>query len=168
MKKILLSIPYSANLSDLANIKYPNNLSLPQISQKEIFQTGKYLLINKVFGPDQIFNEVLKVIIPEISSHLDQILNNSLFIKYYLAYFKEFIIIILRRKRGKRDVTSLKSYEPISLLNILGKIITAVLVAKISYMAIMCNLLLKTHFEGRCRLCVETAIYYLIEKIYIA
>ena len=129
LKKVLLPAPHSANLSDFANFEYPNNLPLPWITQQEILQTGKYLQMNKAPGPDQIPNKVLKAIMLEISSHLEQIFNDSLSIGYYQVHFKEFIIIILRKQGGRRDFTSPKSYRPISLLNTVGKIMKAVLAA---------------------------------------
>ncbi len=66
-----------------------------------------------------------------------------------VAHFKEAIIIIPRKEGGNRDFTSPKNYGPISLLNTVGKIMEAVLAARISYMAITHNLLPKTHFGGR-------------------
>ncbi len=105
---------------------------------------------------------------PEISSHLEQIYHNSLLINYYLVHFKEFIIIILHKNGSKKDFTSLKSYQLISLLNTVKKIIKIVLVAKICYMVITNNLLSKIYFGGWCRSYIETAIYYLIKKIDIA
>ena len=44
-KKVLLPIPHSADLSDLANFEYPNDLPMPRNhpKKKEILQTGKSL-----------------------------------------------------------------------------------------------------------------------------
>ncbi len=124
--------------------------------------------MNKALGPDQIPNEVLKVIMPQISSHLKQIFNNSFSIGYYPSHFKESIIIILRKEGGNKDFTSPKNYRPISLLNTVEKIIEAVLAARISYMATTHNFLPKTHFEGRHRSCLGTAMHHLLETIYAA
>ena len=138
------------------------------ITKKELLQIGKHLQIKKAPGPDQIPNEVLKVIIPEISDHLVHIFNDSLSIGYYPSHFKESIVVILRKQGGARDYTNPKSYRPISLLNTLGKIMEAVLAARISYMATTHHLLPETHFGGRRGSCVETAIHHLLEKIYAA
>lgn len=43
-----------------------------------------------------------------------------------------------------------------------------VLVARISYMATTYDLLPKMYFGSRQESCVEIAIYYLLEKIYVA
>ncbi len=69
---------------------------------------------------DQIPNEVLKLIMPQINSHLEQIFNDSFLIGYYPAYFKESIIIILRKERCNKDLTSPKNHRPISFLNTVG------------------------------------------------
>ena len=166
LKMVLLPASHSADLSDLVNFEYLNDLPLPQITQKEILQTGKDLRMNKAPGLDQIPNEVLKVIMPQISSRLEQIFNDSLLIGYYPEYFKESIIIILRKEICNRDFTSPKNHRPISFLNTAGKIMKAILAAKISYMATTHNLLPKTHFEGRRGLCIKTAMHYPLEKIY--
>ena len=44
LKKVLLPSPHSADLSNLADFEYPNDLPLPRITQKEILQTGKYVI----------------------------------------------------------------------------------------------------------------------------
>ncbi len=56
--------PQIADFSDLTNFVYPNDLPMPRITQKEIFQTGNSLRTNKALGPDLIPNEVIKVIMP--------------------------------------------------------------------------------------------------------
>lgn len=84
---------------------------------------------------------------PDINGHLEQIFNNFICISYYLVHFKEFIVVILCKQEGIRDFTNTKSYQLISLLNIIGKIMEVMLIAKISYMAITYNFLSKTQFR---------------------
>lgn len=166
LKKVLLPATHSADLSDILNFQYSNNLPMPRITKKELLQIGKHLQMNKASRPDQIPNEVLKFIMPEISDYLVQIFNDSLSIGYYPLHFKESIVVILHKPEGAKDYTSPKSYRPISLLNTLEKIIEAVLATRISYMAITHYLLLKTHVGGRRGSCIETTIHHLLEKIY--
>ena len=122
---------------------------MPKITKNEILQIIKHLRIRKALGPDEIPNEVLKVIAIEICSYLQQIFNDSLTLAYYPLHFKESIVVILRKHGGNRDYTSPKSYRSISLLNTIGKIMEAILVTRISYMATTHSLLPKTHFGGR-------------------
>lgn len=119
--------------------------------------------IKKILELDQIFNKVLKVIMLEINDYLAHIFNDSLSIYYYLLYFKEFVNVILCKLRNIRDYINSKSYQLISLRNILGKIIKVVLVTKISYLI---NFLPKMQFKGRRKSYIEIIIYYLLEKIY--
>ncbi len=44
--------PHAADLSDLTNFVYPNDLPMSGITQKEILQTGNFLRTNKAPGPD--------------------------------------------------------------------------------------------------------------------
>ena len=141
---------------------------MPKITENEILQTIKHLRTRKAPGPDQIPNEVLKVIAVEICSYLQQIFNDSLTLAYYPLHFKECIVVILRKHGGNRDFTSPKSYRPISLLNTIGKIMEAILATRISYMATTHNLLPRTHFGSRRGSCIETAVHNLLEIIYAA
>ncbi len=164
LKKALIPTSHAADLSDLTNFVYPNDLPMPRITQKEIFQTGNSLHTNKAPGPDQIPNEVIKVIMPEITGHLEQIFNDSLSISYYPAHFRKSVIVILRKLGGNRDYTNPKNDRHISLLNTIGKIMEAIIAARISYMATTHELLPTTHFGGRSGSCIETAIHHLLKK----
>ncbi len=168
LKKVLMPTSHATDLSDLTNFVYPNDLPMPQITQKEILQTGSSLRTNKALGPDQILNEIIKVIMPKITGLLEQIFNDSLSIGYYHAHFRESVIIILRKLGGNRDYTNPKNYPPISLLNTIGIIMEAIIAARISYIATTHEFLPTTYFEGRRGSCVETAIYHLLEKVYAA
>ncbi len=168
LKKALMPTPHAADISDPTNFVYPNNLPVLRITQKKIFQTGNSLLTNKAPGPDEIPNEVIKVIMPEITGHLEQIFNDSLSIGYYPAHFRESVIVILRKLGGNKDYTNPKNYCPISLLNTIGKIMKVIIAVRISYMATTHELFPTTLFGGRRGSCVETAIHHLLEKIYAA
>lgn len=115
----------------------------------KIFQTIKYLQMKKASRPDQIPNKILKVIACEICRFLEQIFNDLLALSHYLSYFKESITVILHKISGNQDYTRLKNYQPISLLNILSKIIEIILATRISYIVTAYNLLFKTHFESQ-------------------
>lgn len=80
------------------------------ITKEKIYQIGKYLQINKASGLDQISNEILRVIIPDISSYPEMIFNDFFLIDYYPAHFKESIIIILCKREDNKDFFSPESY----------------------------------------------------------
>lgn len=62
LKKVLMPTPHAADLSDLTNYIYPSDIPMLRITRKEILQSGNSLRANKAPGPDQIPNEVIKVI----------------------------------------------------------------------------------------------------------
>lgn len=167
LKKVLLPTPQFANLSNIQGFEYPNGLEMPKITQYKIFQTFRYFQTRKGPRPDQILNKVLKIIVLKICSFLEQIFNNSLILSHYISHFKESIVFILHKIGGNRDYTSSKNYWAISLFNILGRIMEAILATRISYIATADNLLLKTHFRGRQGSCIETAVHNFLEKVYI-
>ncbi len=70
-KKVLIPTSNAADLSYLTNFVYPNDLPMPRITRKEILQTSNSLRTNKALGLDQIPNKVIKVIMPEITRHLE-------------------------------------------------------------------------------------------------
>lgn len=141
---------------------------MPKIIKNEILQTIKYFCTQKTPRPNQIFNKILKVIVIKICNYLQQIMNDSFTLAYYLLHFKESIVIILRKHGNNRDFTSSKTYRPISLLNTISKILKLILAIRMSHMAIAHNLLSKTYFGDWQELCIETAIYNLLKNIYIA
>ena len=141
---------------------------MPKITQYEILQTIRYLQNRIALGTDQIPNKVFKIIAYKIYSCLKQVFNDLLVLGHYFSYFKELIVVILYKTRGNYDYTNPKSYQPISLLNILGKILKAILATRISYMATSYNFLPRRHFGGRQRPCIEIAIHNFLEKIDVA
>ena len=111
LKKALILTPYAADLLDPTHFIYPNDLSMPQIIQNEIFRISNFLRTKKAPGSDQIPNEVIKVIKP---CHLQQIFNDSLSIDYYHIHFRESVIIILRKLQATETTLIQKrpSYPP--------------------------------------------------------
>lgn len=168
LTKVLLPTPQSADLSDIQDYIYPEGLPMPKITQSEIMRSISQLKARKAPGPDQIPNEVLKLISGEIVNYLELIFNDSLELGHYPLHFKESVVVILRKHGGNRDYTSPKNYWPISLLNTIGKIMEAILATRISFMATAHSLLPTSHFGGRRGSCIETAIHNLLEKIYAA
>jgi hypothetical protein len=84
-----------------------------------------------VLGPDGIPNEILIVLSPEILEELAYIINRILVENILLNYYKELIIIILR-KENKKNYLLPSSYRPITLENTLIKIIKKILVIRLN------------------------------------
>jgi ribonuclease HI len=86
---------------------------------------------------------------------------------YCPQHFRESKTIALR-KPGKDDYSVPKAWRPITLLNTLGKLLEAIIAARLSQAAEAYNLLPASHFGGRKGQSTETAIHALLEVIYSA
>ncbi len=51
LKKVLLPIPQSADLSDIQGFEYSNGLEMRKITQHEVLQTIRYLQTKRAPGP---------------------------------------------------------------------------------------------------------------------
>lgn len=100
LKKVLFSIPHSANLSNIQSFTYPDRLEIPKIIQHEFFQIVKRLYARKALRPDHIPNKVLKATRSEICNNLEQIFNDLLTLGHYSLYFKKATVVILRKHKG--------------------------------------------------------------------
>ena len=77
-----------------------------------------------------------------------QIFTASINLGYYPRKWKTVTIVVLR-KPGKPDYTVPGAYRPISLLNIFGKVLKAVIARYLLYYTEIYNLLPKMQFRGR-------------------
>lgn len=116
---------------------------------------------------DQIPNRVLKVVQELLVPILIVAFNASLALQYCLKAFKRAVTVVLR-KPGKSNYTEPKSYRPVALMNILGKVMDTVLARRIQHILETFNLLLQTHMGGRKNLSCEHAIHLLTEKAHEA
>jgi len=111
------------DLSDIKTIKEQNVLNIsPTISTEEISKFIRSLLNGKILGPDSIPNEVLKVVALVIVKDLVEIASYCFASKIILESLKEFITVVLH-KEGKKDYSLLGSYRPITLENMLVKVL---------------------------------------------
>ena len=72
------------------------------------------------------------------------------------------------RKPNKDDYTKAKSYCPVALLNILGKVLEAILAKHLSYLATEHTLLPRTHMGGQKGTSTDHVCHYLLEQVYAA
>ena len=73
-------------------------------------------------GLDGILNKVIKAVLKAIATLLTNAATTCLFKSNLLECCKDTIIVILQ-KANKKDYSLLKSYWPVALKNILGKIL---------------------------------------------
>ncbi len=91
------------------------------------------LLIKKTLNLDEILNKILKLLDLKILSELTQNIYITLAHSSLSLYYRELIIVILRKK-SKKNYSLLDSYKLIILKNILAKIIKKVLITYLNLM----------------------------------
>jgi hypothetical protein len=110
------------------------------MSKEEIEVILKALLIGKASGLDDILNEVLKTLAPEILKGLTHAISKLLIGDTILVRFQELTTLVLH-KEDKKDYSLLDNYHLIALKNILAKVIKKVLMNHLSLVVKEHNLL---------------------------
>ena len=73
---------------------------------------------------------------------------------------------MILKKPGKSDYTNPLAYRPIALLNTLEKVLKAVILNRIKFIAEAHDLLLDTQYGARTNRATETALQQITEKIH--
>lgn len=167
LKATFFPTPPKPDLQDIDNYAYSDQISFPDITEKEVFHAIKSTPPMKASGPDGIINLILHLAAVQIAPHLTRIFNWSLRFEYCPTHFRNSKTVVLR-KSGKSDYTSPKAYRPIALLNTIGKLMDSILARRISYATEVHQLLPSTHVGGRRRRSAEHALHMITEKIYEA
>ncbi|KAJ3552812.1 hypothetical protein NPX13_g11028 [Xylaria arbuscula] len=167
LKETFFPTPPNANLEDIENATYTDQIPTPPITTEEIENAIQATPALKAPGPDGIPNLILKAALPQIKIHLMRIFNHSLALGYCPEHFRQSTTVVLR-KPGKDNYTIPKAYRPIALLNTIGKIMDAIIAKRISYLAEVYQLLPSTHIGGRRLRSTEQALHIIIERIYSA
>ena len=166
-RKTFFPKPPDANLQDIDHATYPNQISLPSITEQEVQDAILNTAPLKAPGPDGIVNRALQIALPWIRQHFTRVFNQSLSLAYCPQHFRESTTVVLR-KPGKDDYTVPKSYRPIALLNTMGKVMDAIIATRLSYVAETYTLLPSTHMGGRKLRSTEHALHHIIDRIYAA
>ena len=119
---------------------YPEPLKVwGYFSRDDICKAIKKLKAYKAPGEDRIQNVVIQKCVDTIIDYLYYIYRAILKLDEYPSHWLIILTIVLR-KAGKVAYNVAKSYHPIGLLNTLGKLFSALVVADISYIAEKHNL----------------------------
>ena len=73
--------------------------------------------------------------------------------------------MVVLRKPEKPNYSILKAYKPITLLNTLAKLLSAVIVEQLMFYAEKHSLLPLNHFEGRAKRTASDAVHLLVHRI---
>jgi hypothetical protein len=164
-RKAFFPAPPEADLDDIRDAQYDDQIDMPQITEKEIRDAIRAASPLKTPGPDGIANKALQAGTAQLATHLTRIFNQSLHLGYCPAHFRESTTVVLR-KPGKDNYTAPKSYRPIALMNTMGKIMDAVIARRLSYLAETHHVLPPTHIGGRKVRSTEHALHAVTHKIY--
>ncbi|RAO68551.1 uncharacterized protein BHQ10_004563 [Talaromyces amestolkiae] len=140
-----------ADLSDISNAEYPEQLSFPEIPRHEIERVIHSTPPDKAPGEDSIPNSFWHLIvgIPVVLDTLYQIYNTYIQTGYNPSHFQQSITVVLRKAGTDRDYTTPKAYRPVALLNTIGKFLEAIVARRISYAMESEGLLPQGHLRGR-------------------
>ena len=148
--------------------EYPDPLpNPPPITTKQVKSQIANLPLYKAHDPDGIPNIILKECSDLLSMPLTTIFNTIIDLNLYYDPWKESIMVVLR-KPGKPNYEIPKAYQPIVLLLIMAKLLTAIIAANLSNIAERHLLLPKNHFRGRPGCSTVDTIHYLTNKVHQA
>jgi ribonuclease HI/exonuclease III len=167
LKATFFPTPPEPDLQDIHGAEYRDQISFPDITEREVLQAIASTPPKKAPGPDGIINKVLHIIAAQLAPHLTRIYNWSLRLGYCPAHFRQSTTVVLR-KPGKDDYTIPKAYRPIALLNTISKLMDSIIARRISYVTEVHQLLPSTHIGGRKGRSVDHALHTIIEKVYEA
>jgi hypothetical protein len=134
------------------------------ITKQEIYQSLKAAKGTIAPGEDGIITLVWKNLWPYLWMIITTIFAKSVELSHYPDQWKRARIIVLR-KPGKPDYAAPGAYQPISLLNTLGKILEAVMARRLLFWAKTWKLLPNTQFRGRPGCNTEQALLILLNEI---
>lgn len=122
-------------------------------------------IFKKALGKNNIPNLILKLFINFLLSHLYQIFNKCLNMRFCLIHFWSSITVVLC-KLEKPDYITAKAYHSIALLNILKKAFKFILAKKITYLVKIYRLLFYNHFGARQTRSTKHVLHYIVKRIY--
>jgi hypothetical protein len=144
---------------------YPTPLSgLKFFTRRRIRETAARLKPFKAPGPDGIPNVIIMKSMDTLIDHLFYIFRAALELNVYHEQWLLSSTLVLR-KPGKPAYDVAKAYRPIGLLNTIGKLLSTLVAADLSYLAEKHSLLPTNQFGGRPGRSTGDAIYLLTHKI---
>ena len=157
--------PLSSGYTRIATAQYPEPVALYEITDKESVDAIKATKALKAPGPDEIANSALQAGALALAQHLTGKLNSSIASAYCSAHFR-YTTTAMLRKPGKDDYKVSKAYQPIALLNTMGKVLDAVVARRPSYVVEMYSVLPSIPMGGRPQKSTDHALHNITNEIY--
>lgn len=136
-------------MSLLDEIPMKSKSDWPSFSKKELRNIIKKCSNPFMLEPDHVSWKHLKVIIKDDKCILNfvNIANACINLSYWPSYFKTLFLIIILKPR-KTSYNSPKMFQPIVLLNMLGKLIENVISDRLQNQSITLNFVHPNQMEG--------------------
>ena len=126
--------PPEVDLRDIENLDYPEPVEIPgEIQEEEVRKAISATKKDKAPGPDGLPNRILHIIAGETLALLTRVFQACIDQGVHPDHFKEATIIMIR-KPSKPDYINPLAYQPITLLNTLGKALKAVVLNRMRYL----------------------------------
>ena len=157
--------PDSADLSDIPpDPPEDSGGARWEITQEEVAKVIQSLPNRKAPGATGVPNSFLKAMGPRLAAALTLVTQTCLDWEYYPQAFKTARTVALR-KPGKGDYQAPKAWRPIALLETLGKVVEAVIAARIRDFAESKGLLPEAQMGARRGRSTETAVALLLGQV---
>jgi hypothetical protein len=155
-----------AVLSDIPNTMYPPEQPSPMsISEEEITSVIKKAHPFKAAGSNSIPFFVLKCLGSSLVSYLQPLFQACVNFSYHRTAFCHCNTVPLK-KPGKGDYPALGAWQPIALLNTLGKVLESIIARRIWTLSEKHSLLPAQHMGDRPGRSMDTALDFLIQQIH--
>ena len=157
--------PPPPNECTIPDSAYPQPLKAKGIfTRNDIYAAVQKLQHYKVPGEDGIQNVIIQKCIKTIIDHLHCIYRAVLDLNVYPSYWLIILMIVLC-KAGKPTYNVAKAYQPIGLLDMLGKLFSVLVARDLSYLAEKHGLLPATQFSSRPGRCTTDTMHPIVHKI---
>ncbi len=155
-----------ANLSDIPNALYPPEQPSPMsVSEEDISLVIKKAHPFKAAGSNGIPFFILKCLGSSLVSYLQPLFQACVNLSYHPTAFCHCNTVPLR-KLGKGDYSVPGSWQPIALLNTLGKVLESVIARRILTLSEEHSHLPAQHMGACPGMSIDTALDYLIQQIH--
>ena len=156
-----------SNLQPLNIIRTSNQFNdhplLHPISEAEFTNTIKSFKPNKSPGPSKINLNIIKILPPNYIKSIKSIINAILSTQYWPTFFKTSLMIFIP-KPGK-DHTNPLNFRPISLIEILAKILEKIITKRLLFYLEYNNLIPESQFGFRAGRSTNHSLYFIIEAM---
>ena len=157
--------PDPADLTDIPpNLPPDGEKPRWEVTQEEVAQVIQSLPNKKAPGATGVPNSFLKAMGPQLVAALTLVTQACLDWEYYPQAFKTARTVALW-KPGKGDYQMPSSWRPIALLETLGKVVEAVIAARIRDFAESMGLLPEAQMRARRGRSTETAVSSLLARV---